>query len=120
MTCSIYVTLQVAAKQDLVVTPTDAPRYDENELYAHGVLLVAEVVSPGSERDDRTDKAIFYAQGRMPLYLLVDIEAAQPTVTLFSDPADGKFRSAVSVPLGEELPLPEPFGMILDTASLSA
>jgi hypothetical protein len=49
---------------------------------------------------------------------LIDIEAAEPAVALFSDPVSGTYRSVVTVLLGEQLPLPEPFGMILDTASL--
>jgi Uma2 family endonuclease len=105
-------------KPDLVVAPSDAPSYDDNELYAHGVLLAAEVASPGSKHDDREAKAEYYAQGDVPLYMLIDIEAGEPAVALFSDPVSGTYRSVVTVLLGEQLPLPEPFGMILDTGSL--
>jgi len=47
-------------KPDLTVMPADAPAYDENGLYAHGVLLAAEVVSRSSKVDDRRDKARIY------------------------------------------------------------
>jgi hypothetical protein len=44
--------------------------------------------------------------------------ADQPAVALFSDPVGGTYQSVVTVLLGEQLPLPEPFSVILDTASL--
>src|ERR1700733_4638692 len=41
---------------DLMVAPRDAPRFSDSELRSHGVLLVAEVVSPSSQRQDRVVK----------------------------------------------------------------
>lgn len=60
-----------------------APLYDDHELYAHGVLLVAEVVSPGSGHDDREFKRDAYARGRVPLYLLIDPQQEEKSATLF-------------------------------------
>jgi Uma2 family endonuclease len=97
-----------------MVMPADAPEYDKNEYYADGVLLVAEVVSPSSATDDRVAKKRIYAQGKVPLYLLIDVE----TVTLYSDPRDGSYRSESTVTLGEKLSLPDPFGIELDTGGL--
>src|ERR1700683_5385574 len=57
---------------DLVVAPPGAPQYDDHELYAHGVLLVAEVVSPSSGHDDREFKRDAYARGGVPPCLLLD------------------------------------------------
>jgi Uma2 family endonuclease len=99
---------------DLLVMPPGAPAYDENELYGHGVPLVAEIVEGSYAADDQRDKAEIYAEGGVPLYLLVDIE----DVTLFSDPVDGKYETEQTVPFGGELALPEPFGIVLDTAGL--
>jgi Uma2 family endonuclease len=102
------------AKPDLLVMPRNAPRYDDGELFAHGLLLVAEVVSPSRATDDRLAKKRIYAQGRVPLYLLVDFE----TVTLFSEPRDGSYQSEATVAIGEKLELPDPFGIDLDTVGL--
>jgi Uma2 family endonuclease len=101
-------------KPDLLVMPPNAPRYDRGELYAHGLLLVAEVVSPSSASDDRVTKKRIYAQGQVPLYLLADFE----TVTVFSDPRDGEYRAQATVKIGEKLALPEPFGIEIDTGVL--
>ena len=103
---------------DLVVASPGAPQYDDHELYAHGVLLVAEVVSPSSGHDDREFKRDAYARGGVPLYLLIDPQAAEKSVTLFSDPRPDGYRSRTRAPFGDEIALPEPFGIGLDTSGL--
>lgn len=105
-------------RPDLVVVPSGAPQYDDGELYADGVLLAIEVVSPSSTDDDRIGKARIYAQGEVPLYLLVDEEADPATVTLLSTPAAGEYRSKTTVSAGEKLALPEPFGIVIGTAAI--
>jgi Uma2 family endonuclease len=103
---------------DLMVAPKDAPRFGGNELLSAGVLLVAEVVSPSSRRQDRVAKPRAYAQGRIPLYLLVDQLAEPPTVSLFSDPAQDGYLVCVQSRPGDALALPEPFAITLDPARL--
>jgi Uma2 family endonuclease len=105
---------------DLVVAPRGAPQYDDHELYAHGVLLVAEVVSPSIRHDDREFKRDAYARGGVPLYLLIDPEEAERSVTLFSDPRPDGYRSRTRVPFGDEITLPEPFQIDLDTSGLAS
>jgi Uma2 family endonuclease len=105
---------------DLMIAPKDAPRLGDNELLGHGVLLVAEVVSPSSRTRDRTAKPRAYAQGRVPLYLLIDQLADPATVTLFSDLAESSYRACHPATAGQELRLPEPFGVSLDTRRLLA
>jgi Uma2 family endonuclease len=117
------VTVHIAATRerlipDLMIAPKDAPRFGDNELLAHGVLLVAEVVSPSSQRRDRVAKPRAYAQGGVPLYLLIDQIADPATVTLFSDPAQTSYRTSDRAETGSELRLPEPFGIALDTRRL--
>jgi Uma2 family endonuclease len=103
---------------DLMIAPKGSPPFSEWELLAPGVLLAAEVVSPSSRRRDRDVKPRAYAQGEIPLYLLVDRFAKPPTVTLFSQPgADGYGKRQVAA-AGEALRLPKPFGIALDTARL--
>ena len=103
---------------DLMVAPKDAPGYGDEELMAHGVLLAAEVVSPSSQGRDRVAKLRAYARGRVPLYLLIDQLADPATVTLFSDPAQSSYRTCTPATAGEELDLPEPFGISLDARRL--
>jgi hypothetical protein len=103
---------------DLMVAPRDAPGFGDNELLAHGALLVAEVVSPHSHNRDRVVKPRAYARGRVPLYLLVDQLAEPATVTVFSDPGDGSYRCSSAAAAGQPLWLPEPFAIALDTRKL--
>lgn len=105
-------------RPDLAVVPPGAPQYDSGEIYADGVLLAVEVVSPSSTDDDRIGKPGIYAQGQVPLYLVIDEEAKPATVTLYSDPAADGYRTKTAEPAGEKLTLPEPFGIVLETTDL--
>jgi Uma2 family endonuclease len=118
-----YLTVHIPATRerlipDLMVTSADAPSFGECELLASGTLLVAEVVSPWSRRRDREQKPRAYAQGRVPLYLLIDRFAKPPAVTLFSQPGADGYARRQTVAAGQPLRLPEPFGIDLDTARL--
>jgi Uma2 family endonuclease len=103
---------------DLMIAPNDAPAFGDDELLAHGVLLVAEVVSPSRQRRDRVAKLRAYAQGRVALYLLIDELADPATLTLFSDPDEDAYRTCHPATAGQALRLPEPFGISLDTRRL--
>lgn len=103
---------------DLMVAPKDAPQFADNELLAGGVLLAVEVVSPWSQRRDREIKARAYAQGAVPLYLLIDHLSVPPVVTLHSQPGQDSYTRAQRATAGQPLHLPEPFGLDLDTAWL--
>jgi Uma2 family endonuclease len=103
---------------DLIVAPKTAAQFGDNELLASGVLLVAEVVSPWSRRRDRDVKPRAYAQGGVPLYLLIDHLATPPAVTLHSEPASHGYERRQTAAAGQPLPLPEPFGIALDPARL--
>jgi Uma2 family endonuclease len=103
---------------DLMVAPADAPGFGDNELLGHGVLLVAEVVSPHSQSRDRVDKPRACAQGRVPVFLLIDQLADPGTVTLFSEPGESSYLSCQPAAAGQPLRLPEPFGITLGTRRL--
>ncbi len=103
---------------DLWVTLRDAPRFDDNEIYGQGALLVTEVVSRSSRKDDHVAKARAYAQAGVPLYLVIDPAAKPGTVTLFSDPHGDAYRRADLAQAGQSLKLPEPFGTSLDVSTL--
>jgi Uma2 family endonuclease len=105
---------------DLMVAPPGAATFSDCELLAPGVLLVAEVASLSSRRRDREQKKRAYAQGGVPLYLLIDRFAAPAAVTLFSDPGQEGYQSARAAAAGQPLRLPAPFDIGLDTARLLA
>ncbi len=68
----------------------------------------------GNDPDHRDAARRCHAWGAVPLHLLVDRDTS--TVTLFSDPEDGEYPRRDLAPFGKPLPLPEPFGLDLETA----
>ena len=79
--------------------------------------LVVEVTSPCNASYDRINKAAAYAQAEVPLYLLIDRFApAGPTVTLYGEPKDEVYQELQRVKFGEDVRLPAPFGLTLDTS----
>ncbi|MBE1585995.1 Uma2 family endonuclease [Nonomuraea angiospora] len=100
---------------DYVLWPRDCKRWG-NDLLSTGVIMVTEVVSPSSVRDDREEKVRLYALGEVPVYLLIDQVAKSPSVTVFSDIEDGVYRTIDSEPMGKLLYLPDPVNFELDTS----
>ncbi|GHB85374.1 MULTISPECIES: Uma2 family endonuclease [Streptomyces] len=83
-----------------------------------GVLMVVEVTSRDSDanRRDRIEKPTGYATTGIPVYLLIDREAA--TVTVHSEPKGGRYRSGTPQPFGTVIELPNPVGFTLETEKL--
>jgi Uma2 family endonuclease len=117
LTCHIQATRERLIP-DLMVAPEDAPGYGDNELLASGVLLTAEVTSASTRRRDRVSKVRAYAQGGVPLYLLIDDLTTPATITLFSQPGGQAYTHSETAEAGQPLRLPEPFGVDLDTKRL--
>ncbi|WP_239137018.1 Uma2 family endonuclease [Sphaerisporangium rufum] len=105
-----------AATPDFVIAPVDCPRWGTRELLSTGLLLVAEVVSPGSVREDREDKPDLYARGGVPVLLVIDPLDSPPSVTVLSSPKDGRYQTATCVVMGKPLRIPGPINFDLDTA----
>lgn len=82
------------------------------------VLLVTEVISSSSIREDREVKPRACALAGVPLYLLVDRFTNPITVSLFSDPGDSGYIQIETVKMGGKLRLPAPFDVTLDTSTL--
>ncbi|WP_370069426.1 Uma2 family endonuclease [Streptacidiphilus sp. MAP5-3] len=80
-----------------------------------GVAMVVEVTSLRASLD-RVMKRHCYGRGGIPLYLLVDRE--QGKVVLHSLPKGDDYVDRYAVDFGEPLPLPAPFGFVLDTGEL--
>ncbi len=102
---------------DLAVVPPEAMTSDQASVAGERVLLVAEITSKGTADTDRKTKMRGYAHAGVPLFLLIDRFAEEaPTVFLHSEPSpSGFYRHTHRVPFGEQIKLPEPFGLSLDT-----
>lgn len=101
---------------DFVLAPLNCTRWGGRELLSSGLKLVAEVVSPGSAYDDRELKPDIYAGGGVPVMLLVDPLAESGTVTVFSEPKEGRYRVISTVTFGREIYIPDPIDFTLDTS----
>ncbi|MCD2464851.1 MULTISPECIES: Uma2 family endonuclease [unclassified Streptomyces] len=102
---------------DLAVLPFAVLDGPGQYVAADAVELVAEVTSPSNANHDRISKAAGYAAAGIPLYLLIDAYApGGPTVTLYGEPKGDVYRVLRAVPFGEEIHLPAPFDLALDTA----
>lgn len=120
----IYQTLGVAVPSrrglyipDLVVAPEAALHEPGNYVPAAAAELVVEITSPSNAGHDRVSKPAGYAQAGIPLYLLIDGYApGGPTVTLYGEPAGDVYRVLHAVKAGEEIRLPAPFELTLETA----
>jgi Uma2 family endonuclease len=100
---------------DLVVTDSD----DEGTVTeAHEVLLVGEVVSPGSAAADRVTKLHLYAVARIEWYLLVERENAGAVTLRLYHLVGEHYVEHVVVKQGKTLTLEDPFSCQIDTSSL--
>jgi Uma2 family endonuclease len=100
---------------DLCVVPRAALRRGKR-VHASEAELVVEVTSRSNANHDRIKKTRGYAKAGVPLYLLLDPwHSGRPTATLYGEPENGTYRVLDSVEYGEEMSLPAPFNLDLDT-----
>ena len=101
---------------DLVSIHPDAVTPEEERA---SIVLVVEVTSP-TARDtvfnDRTVKPVEYAKGGVPLYLLVDQELGRWTLHGLAEGWQ-RYQIVADGAYGEDIPLPEPLGFGIPTAS---
>ncbi|MFF3751059.1 Uma2 family endonuclease [Streptomyces sp. NPDC002018] len=104
---------------DLAVAPKAVVRSEPgNFIPAAAAELVVEITSKSTASHDRITKAASYAQAGIPLYLLIDGWApGGPTVTLYGEPTGEVYRVHQAVKFGEDITLPEPFGLTVETAA---
>jgi Uma2 family endonuclease len=76
-----------------------------------GVALVVEITS-SNPTQDRDPKRRGYAAAKIPLYLLIDRKAK--VAVLFSEPDHGDYAVMTRRPIGDPIPLPEPFSFTLE------
>lgn len=120
----IFQTLSIAVPSrlgmfipDLVVVPTREIDGPGNYIPAAAAELVVEVTSKSNARHDRVSKPAAYAAAGIPLYLLIDRWAqGGPTVTLYGEPQGDVYRILQAGKFGDQIVLPEPFDLKLDTS----
>ncbi|MFD3872474.1 Uma2 family endonuclease [Streptomyces sp. NPDC058623] len=121
----VFQTLNVAVPSrnglyipDLAVVPREAVPRGENSTPADAAELVVEITSRSNAVNDRVAKLNGYAAAGVPLYLLIDPHATgSPTIHLYGEPEEGRYRVLWAGKFGEAVPLPEPFGLTIDTFS---
>jgi Uma2 family endonuclease len=119
----IYQTLGVAIPSrsglfipDMVVVPRAVLNESGSYVPAAAAELAVEITSPSNAGHDRLSKTAAYAQAGVPLYLLVDCHApGGPTVTLYGEPTGDIYRVHTAVKAGEDVRLPAPFELTLET-----
>lgn len=84
------------------------------------VLMAVEITSADADTDrrDRVEKPLAYAEAAIPLYLLIDRDAGE--VRVYSEPSAAGYRDCHVVAFGGKVRLPEPVGFTLDTDPLLA
>ncbi|QGV82614.1 Uma2 family endonuclease [Streptomyces ficellus] len=123
----VYQTLGVAHPSrgrlfvpDLVVIPESAVVELEGSEAAPltAAELVVDITSRSNASHDRLNKAAAYAEAKVPFYLLIDRFAPTgPAVTLYGEPEGDVYRVLVTVKFGEDIRLPAPFGLTVETSA---
>jgi len=102
---------------DLLVATRDALWSNESGILDPvAVLLVIEIVSPGSVTMDRRTKPALYAQAEIPSFWRVELEADLSVVTYRLDM--GSYAAEESAGRGDTLKVSTPFPISLDPADL--
>lgn len=80
--------------------------------------MAVEITSHDRDTDerDRKDKPTGYAEADIPIYLLIDGD--NNTVTVYSQPYDGRYRQSTSYPWGATVEIPSPVNVTLATEKL--
>lgn len=84
------------------------------------VSAVVEIVhrTSGKDHRDHDAKRVGYASAAIPVHVLVDRD--DNTITIFSEPKDGRYQLAASCPWGTTVQLPSPVDITLNTERLKS
>jgi Uma2 family endonuclease len=113
----LFEDIEQAVIPDVVVYRPGRPPLRSVYLSPSDVLLVVEIVSRSTRRQDRLVKPELCASQGIPTYLLVDPFGDRPTVTL-SVLADGAYQNVSTVETGQRLHLPAPLDFEIDTTGI--
>jgi Uma2 family endonuclease len=101
---------------DVIVTSNALAEENPPRLHAADVLLAVEIISPGSNKQDRVMKPVEYAEAGIPHYWLVDIE--EPATLTAYLLVDGYYEIVAQVT--EEARLSQPAPVTVDVRKLTA
>ncbi|MDQ1046581.1 Uma2 family endonuclease [Streptomyces sp. V4I2] len=106
------------ARTDGFLAPVDHFKGDGEWSETDGALMAVEITSHDKDTDqrDRIDKPVGYAEADIPVYLLIDRD--NNTLTVFSEPKDGRYQLSSSYPWGATVAIPHPVGITLHTEKL--
>lgn len=106
------------ARADGALAPVDHFRGHGEWSDPDGILMAVEITSHDwdDNRRARLDKPVGYAEATIPVYLLIDRD--NNTLTVFSDPKDGRYQQAPTYPWGATVELPAPVAITLETEKL--
>ncbi|MFF2124951.1 Uma2 family endonuclease [Streptomyces olivochromogenes] len=106
------------ARTDGTLAPVDHFRGHGEWSDADGSLMAVEITSRDRDtnRRDRIDKPVGYAEADIPVYLLIDRD--NNTVVVFSEPKDGRYQQSRSYAWGSTVELPSPVAITLKTEKL--
>lgn len=85
-----------------------------------GVLMTVEVTSYDSDTDqrDRREKPAAYAAAGIPVYLLIDRDRCEVVVHTNPSQEAGRYRDLHTASFGEQVDIPDPVGISLETEPL--
>ncbi|AOR37259.1 hypothetical protein BFF78_23410 [Streptomyces fodineus] len=103
---------------DGFLAPVDHFRGHGNWSDTDGALMAVEITSHDRDTDqrDRIDKPVGYAAAGIPVYLLIDRDSS--TVSVYSEPKDGRYLQCSTRRWGATVELPPPVSITLDTEKL--
>jgi Uma2 family endonuclease len=106
------------ARTDGTLVPVDHFKGDGEWSDADGSLMAVEITSHDRDTNqrDRIDKPTGYAEADIPVYLLIDRD--NDTITVHSEPKDGRYQQSPSYPWGATVEIPSPVNITLDTEKL--
>lgn len=86
--------------------------------HPHTATAVVEIISRATGKDhrDHDAKRDGYASAAIPAYLLIDRD--NNTLTVFSEPKDGRYQQAFTHPWGSTVEIPGLVGITLSTKKL--
>lgn len=108
---------------DLAVVRTDFVAKPGNTVDPADVLLVVEVVSPGSTLRDRLVKPVLYAEARIPHFWRIELgnfrgRTEKPPVVFAHDLDGDEYTLTHRVGAGEAFTIDEPFPITIDPIDL--
>ncbi|MFJ7043934.1 Uma2 family endonuclease [Streptomyces sp. NPDC101112] len=106
------------ARTDAVLVPVDHLVGHGEWSDTGGILMALEITSRDRDTNkrDRVEKPVGYAEAGIPVYLLIDRD--DNTLKVFSEPENGRYQRTASYPWGATVELPAPVSVTLKTEKL--